>query len=71
MVIFLVVDGVEVKDVSVGNRGWLQSELFGSLAFLPVVLGNRRCLAGGSWCGFATIETKSSVLSVGRFKLRM
>ena len=67
----VVVDFRDLEDLFDGKRGWSQSEPFGSLTFLPVVSGSLRCLAGGSKLGFATIETKLSVPSVGRFKLRM
>ena len=67
----VVVDFRDLEDSFDGKRGWSQSEPFGSLTFLPVVSGSLRCLAGGSRLGFATIETKLSVPSVGRFILRM
>ena len=67
-------DGVFILDLEdgfEGNKGCSQSEPLGSLAFLPVVRGSLRCFAGGSKFGFATIETKLSVPSVGRFRLPM
>ena len=65
------VNFLDLVDAFDGKRGWSQSEPFGSFAFIPIVRGSLRCLAGGSRLGFATIETKLSVPSVGRFKLRM
>ena len=62
---------LDLEDAFEGNKGCSQSEPFGSFAFLPVVRGSLRCFAGGSKFGFATIDTKLPVPSVGRFRLRM
>ena len=66
------VDGGDFDDwFGFGKSGLSQSDPFGSLASLPVVIRILRCLFGGSRCGSVTMDTNVSVPSVGKLRLRM